>query len=230
MNYGDSLGKCGFCGKAFGKAAIMRHLESCGERLAKRAAGKAGRAHSGKRVFELFIEGRRSPQYWMAVEIPVGSTLMDLDGFLRREWLECCGHLSAFAINGKTYNSSEESAVEFNEETMGVKLADVLSSNAKFFHEYDFGSTTELSLKVVSERKGSTAGNAPAILARNEPPAVPCESCGGRATRVCAYCIDRGKGWSCGKCSKKHECGDEAMLPTVNSPRVGTCGYRGKPY
>ncbi len=32
-----------------------------------------------------------------------GATLADLDDFLRGIWLECCGHLSSFDIEGVTY-------------------------------------------------------------------------------------------------------------------------------
>ena len=31
------------------------------------------------------------------------STLEELDDFLRGAWLECCGHLSDFEIDGITY-------------------------------------------------------------------------------------------------------------------------------
>jgi hypothetical protein len=27
--------------------------------------------------------------------------------------------------------------------------------------------------------------------------------------------------------SEEHECGEEALLPVVNSPRMGMCGYTG---
>lgn len=229
MNFSDSLGKCKFCERAFSRSIIVRHLESCEKRLTRRDGRNAKHA-AVRNSFVLFVEGRRSPEYWIVVEIPADATLKKLDAFLRRAWLECCGHLSAFTINGKKYQSDEETAMEFNEKVMDVKLSDVLSSGLKFYHEYDFGSTTELALKAVSEHPSKAAGKEPVVLARNDKLKVPCESCGVEATGVCAYCVDDAKGWCCKKCSKKHKCGEEAMLPAVNSPRVGTCGYRGKPY
>jgi hypothetical protein len=45
-----------------------------------------------------------------------------------------------------------------------------------------------------------------------EPPLISCEVCGKPATEVCAG---------------EHECGEEMLLPVVNSPRVGMCGYTG---
>lgn len=135
--------------------------------------------------------------------------------------------MSAFEINRKSYQSYEEE-LEPGEQTMRVKLESVLSPGTKFFHEYDFGSTTELSLKVVGEHLAGSSANTIAVLARNNAPDIPCESCGKKATQVCAYCIGDGKGWRCEDCVKKnHKCGEEAMLPVVNSPRVGVCGYEG---
>jgi hypothetical protein len=49
------------------------------------------------------IEDAYSPIFWMDVEMKANSTLEELDGFLRGEWLECCGHLSDFDIDGITY-------------------------------------------------------------------------------------------------------------------------------
>lgn len=65
------------------------------------------------------------------------------------------------------------------------------------------------------------------LLARNEPPPIKCEICGKTATYVCSQCRYEGKGWLCDECASKHECGEEMLLPVVNSPRVGMCGYTG---
>lgn len=216
MGFSKSLGKCSFCKKEFGKAAAVKHMVEC---------EKSPLGGSAKKFFRLFVEGRRSPEYWMLLAVPASCTLRDLDSFLRKTWLECCGHLSSFEIGGRKFQSNEESAEEFGEATMDVALSKVLSPNVVFFHEYDFGSTTELKLKVVSEMAGSAGALKPVLLARNLPPEFPCESCGGRAASVCSQCVWRGKGWLCEKCAEKHECGYDACLPAVNSPRVGVCGY-----
>jgi hypothetical protein len=63
-------------------------------------------------------------------------------------------------------------------------------------------------------------GNYPA-LASNEPPLIFCEVCGEPATEVCAQCVYEGAGWLC------DACGEEMLLPVVNFPRVGMCGYTG---
>jgi len=175
--------------------------------------------------FHLVVEGRDLPGYWMYLSIPVNTTLEDLDDFLRDIWLECCGHLSAFTIEGTRYYISPMR--EYDERGMKVALGDVLGPGMKFYHEYDFGTTTELTLRVVSELEGEAKSESIQLLARNDPPSIACESCGKIAAQVCAECIWSGKGWLCDECALEHECGEEMLLPVVNSPRVRMCGYTG---
>ena len=101
-----------------------------------------------------------------------------------------------------------------------VKKGDV------FHHIYDFGSSTELKLKVVGERQGYLDTNTVSLLARNLPPELLCD-CGRPAEHVCTQCRWDGQGWLCEKCAPKHECGEDYLLPVVNSPRMGVCGYAG---
>ncbi len=82
-------------------------------------------------------------------------------------------------------------------------------------------------MKVVAERVGEAQGKSIQVLARNEAPLISCEVCGKPATEVCAQCIYEGAGWLCEACAEEHECGEEMLLPVVNSPRVGMCGYTG---
>jgi hypothetical protein len=119
------------------------------------------------------------------------------------------------------------------ERDMGYKLGELLKPGMKFDHEYDFGSTTELRLKVVGEREGyrpAASENRPGlieILSRNDAPKIMCDECGKkRAVQVCTYCLYQEKAWFCASCAKKHE-HQEAFLPVTNSPRVGVCGYCG---
>lgn len=67
------------------------------------------------------------------------------------------------------------------------------------------------------------------ILARNEAPEIFCEECGKfPAVQICMDCRWEGPGWLCQTCAEDHECGEEMMLPVVNSPRSGVCGYTGE--
>ena len=177
-------------------------------------------------VFHLLIEGRGQPQYWLHVEAAATATLLDLDRFLRDIWVECCGHLSAFTIGQTSFSVSPDE--EFDDESMDVALGQVLGPGLKFRYEYDFGSTTELILNVLSVREGVVGDEAVQLLAENDPPLITCQ-CGKPAVRVCAQCMWEGAGWLCRDCADKHACGEEMLLPVVNSPRVGMCAYTGRP-
>jgi len=183
------------------------------------------------RILHIFVKGSYSPEYWMHLEVVANAKLKALDSFLREIWLECCGHLSAFTIGGIRYSSDfDKDSIfysDFKDKSMNYKIGSVLGTGMEFIHEYDFGTTTELSLKVVSERIGTPVDEPVQIMARNDPPEIACMVCGKVATQVCAQCIYDGEGWLCDKCCKKHKCGEDMFLPVVNSPRVGMCGYTG---
>jgi len=219
-----STGKCHLCGGVFGKSEMMKHLKACRQKEGSEPMSSAQSSRK-KDVFHLLVEGRYSPEYWMHIELPADTQLAVLDGFLRDTWLECCGHLSMFSIENKRYSAAEME--EFDDETMEARLGEVLSPGMKFYHEYDFGSTTHLVLNVISQEQRPIKGKAVQILARNEPPEIPCVSCGKPATQVCAECIYADAGWLCNMCAAQHKCGQEMLLPVTNSPRVGVCAYTG---
>jgi hypothetical protein len=112
--------------------------------------------------------------------------------------------------------------------TMQVKLEEVLRPGQTCSYEYDFGSTTELLVKVIAEDEVDMKGKALQILARNSLPIIPCDMCGEAATSLCMQCIYEDKGYLCAACAKSHECSEGMLLPRVNSPRAGVCGYTGQ--
>lgn len=200
---------------------MTRHLKACKQK--KDISEKSSARTQTAKSFHLVVEGRDLPYYWMHLEVPANATLKVLDGFLREIWLECCGHMSAFTIGSKRYSVAPMG--ELDEASMKFKLEKVLQPGMQFYHEYDFGTTTDLMLKVVSEGEGKSKSIR--ILARNEPPEITCVSCGKMATQVCTECAWEDKGWLCDQCAAKHECDEDMFLPVVNSPRVGMCGYTG---
>jgi len=219
-----SEGKCALCSNTFSKGTMAKHLKSC---IQKNAIMVQSGSHGSQKaeIIHLVVEGRDLPEYWMHFEAPANMRLKGLDAFLRRTWLECCGHLSAFTIEGRRYMSDPDE--DFGDEGMDATLGDLLSVGTKFYHEYDFGTTTELTLKAVSRRRGRTRGKSIWLLARNNPPQIKCGLCGETATKVCSQCDYSDRSWLCDKCAGEHECGEEMLLPVANSPRVGMCGYTG---
>ena len=224
-----SRGKCRFCSAEYTKAGMTKHLLACKARALAPPELQGKKARQG-RLFHLLVSDRYAKAYWMHVEMPADALLDDLDSFLRETWVECCGHLSAFRIGGTSFISISRDDGWWNpdDQTMrGKTLSRVLSVGQEFGYEYDFGTTTELTLSVIAEREGSVRGNHVDILARNDPPFIPCGICGQQATTICMQCVYEETGWMCDTCAKDHECSDEMFLPVVNSPRVGMCGYEG---
>lgn len=207
-------GECYLCGGFYSKAGMINHLKACKQKHT------GGESKEKSRIFHLVVDGVHLPEYWVHLEVKGSAKLKDVDNFLRDVWLECCGHLSAFTIEGTPYFSQ---IVDVGDRGMTTTLNKVLSSGLEFFYEYDFGTATELGLRVVSERKG-TMSQKIRVLARNKPPQINCE-CGRIAKWVCAVCNWEGEGWLCDSCADEHECGEEMFLPVVNSPRVGVCAY-----
>lgn len=221
-------GKCSFCNEIVGKAEIRNHLASCPKREPLLIESLSNGRKDDK-YFHLIVEGRYKPEYWLHILISAKTKLRALDSFLRQIWLECCGHLSAFAIDDQIYS---EGLLEDGEaKSMNIMLKSVILPGKKFFYKYDFGSTTELSLEIIEEITSNNMQAGPQILARNEEPLTVCGQCGDHATVLCVECSrNNGCGLLCDKCVKEHECLEEAFMPIVNSPRVGVCGYTGNVY
>jgi hypothetical protein len=313
-------GICKFCEKSFIKGSMNRHLQACKERAAY-LENLAKKEPEVQKIFQIAIEDKYIPQYWLQVEMPADEELDTLDMFLRDFWLECCGHLSAFTLpnkellrnplkkpesaaeweantgeelpakyhdpamwdspevqftldrlfaslqrelknlsftfspEGRYYDDMEpwlppisQAAEQTDEDTSEIKeeeeeeeeeedlrLETLLEVGDMFTYEYDFGTSTDLKLKVVGEREGGFPSDVGVlVVAQNEAPEVLCQVCGKkRAVKICNYCEYEGKGWLCSDCAKKHkknsDCGlsEEELLPVVNSPRAGVCGYTG---
>jgi Plasmid pRiA4b ORF-3-like protein len=234
MTRQTSKGICTFCHNEYSKAGMSRHLETCKQRAKSEATPEGQRAGRKTNRFHLRVEGRDVPMYWMHLDVTNSVTLATLDQFLRAIWLECCGHLSAFEIDGVRYSVhadmyESDSVWGQRQKNMDVRLDKVLRLGQSCSYEYDFGSTTDLTIKMISEQKGAMTREPIQVIARNNAPQESCTGCGKPATSMCTECIyDEGGGALCDTCAKEHSCGTEMLLPLVNSPRVGVCGYTGQ--
>src|SRR5262249_39365173 len=149
------------CGETFGKAAMTRHLAKCVREHEAESTAVGKKKPRKVKLYHLVVQGRYQPEYWMHLEVPETATLADLDNFLRNIWLECCRHMSQFIV-GDTFYSVQPRGDDFGmpwgrkfkEHDMRTKVGEVFEPGLEFGYEYDFGSTTELTLKVVSEREG----------------------------------------------------------------------------
>jgi hypothetical protein len=83
--------------------------------------------------------------------VPGKTTLDELDNYLRAIWLECCGHLSSFDIGEISDTQLFDDGMAWREErSMDVRLDKVLAAGMEIPYEYDFGTTTELVIRVAA--------------------------------------------------------------------------------
>lgn len=203
----SSTGRCYICSAELGKTAMKNHILKT-----------HGGEFSGQECMLLKIEGAYDKDYWLFLDLPMESDLSDLDHFLRKIWLECCGHLSAFRYPGRSWT---------REVSMDLNMRSFVPGE-KVLHEYDFGTTTESLVTAVGVILRKTQRSAVRLLARNKPPVFECALCGAVAEYICPLCMyGPASAFYCEKCDEKHEHYD-VLLPVVNSPRMGQCGYEGE--
>jgi len=103
------------------KHLLKEHLKSDGE------------ATKGR----LIIVSSFAKRYYFAVDVKADAKLSVLDDFMRDIWLDCCGHMSAFSLNG-------------SELPMTMKIS-ALPLGVAVMHKYDFGSTTTCQVTAISD-------------------------------------------------------------------------------
>ena len=193
-------GPCWLCGQELSRSGMGRHL------LAKHPGGE------GDQPCMLLKIQDESGAYCLYADLPLTSTLKTLDTFLRDVWCECCGHMSAFMAPrswGDDYSMSRK---------IGA-----FEPGESLRYEYDFGSTTTLYVTFVQKTARPKQKAAVRLLARNNPYAFVCCECGKPAEWVNAEGWDRP--FYCDGCARDMLA---IMLPVVNSPRMGVCGYTGE--
>ena len=206
----DSKGKCLYCGEMLSKRTISRHLEKHLKELL---------LVDRKKSFHLRVE---AGPYFLQLLVDGDARLSDVDSFLRRIWLECCGHLSQFCLDGSWGT----------EEKMSQLARRVFSPSQNMWYAYDFGSTTELAIKILSVHPIATKEGVK-LLSRNEPFEIYCNKCKKEpATQICtAHWEEEDECFFCDTCAEAHEeeCeeAEYAIYAVVNSPRMGACAYDG---
>jgi len=213
-----SIGKCAVCGKKLDNSEIKKHLSNeCFFAKNQSAKGK---------LYYLEVKDAYAPAYWLLFAVSENATLEDINGFLRDIWLECCGHLSSFNIDGETYDSCPDPDFDMDGKSMKCKIKGIFAKGMEFDYTYDFGSSTELVFKVIDIKPGKLDKKVKVqLLAANLFPENQCDSCKKTAMYACPCCGEK----VCEACADEHECGgpDDILLPLTNSPRCGVCAYTG---
>ena len=219
-----NIGSCFICNKEnISYRAITNHVTKCFKAKNKLDDNDTG----NNETFLIHLVSYKI--FWLYVEAPAQVELRELDSFLRDIWLECCGHLSCFENGEHRYENVCDNTFGLPSfgpppEDMSLTLKQFFLDEEKFNYQYDYGSTTEISGKLIGIRKGMLKNNQIRVLARNTLPELECQNCGALPVSICSACFN----FVCKKCKKKHTCeGGEYLLPIVNSPRMGVCGYTG---
>jgi len=157
-------GRCYYCNKELTERTIKRHAKSCSV-MKKSIEEKMNYTKVVREQFIISMKDKYNPSlYCIYVSIDAKLQLQHLDKFIRDIWVECCGHLSAFYIDEEIYHDNSDEQYEMN-----FYLKDVLNVNKKFEYEYDFGSTTYLTLEVVDIIQVPSEFSQVEVIARNNP-------------------------------------------------------------
>jgi len=206
-----SEGKCFYCEQVLSQKEMVKHL-------AKHLAEKEKTELGTKTQTYCHIVAEADIMF-LHLLVKGTASMKVIDTFLRDIWLECCGHMSGFR------KGREEIG-------MNKKVQNILVNKEKLIYDYDYGSTTRLSLKGLKHYELNEKSTI-ILLSRNEPLQIMCSTCGKEpAVCMCSTCCWEKEAFFCRKCAENHEkdCEDFAdfsEMPVVNSPRMGVCGYEG---
>jgi CRISPR/Cas system-associated protein Cas10 (large subunit of type III CRISPR-Cas system) len=206
-----SEGQCLYCNQFFSQKEITKHLDTHLLSANKQDVDKTTASYhhiiieAGEMFLEILVEGEQKMKI--------------IDDFLRRIWLECCGHLSGF--QHKNFKIG-----------MSNKVKEVFDPKVKILHQYDYGSTTTIALRSGKVFELNLKEKL-ILLSRNEPLEQMCAICKTKpAENICSVCHYEQDAFFCEACSAVHaqtcdDFEDYAKMPVVNSPRMGECGYEG---
>ncbi len=216
----QSRGTCMYCGREMAKGGMSRHLPACPERQ-KTIDNIKQKTGPEQLLFHLRAEDAYGGHYWLNLEMNGTAPLTALDSYLRAIWLECCGHLSDFFMGGAWRTEID----------MAMRADQIFQPETTLTHIYDFGTSSETTIKVVEVRRGKPTTPHPiALMARNKPIEETCMECDQPATYLCMECIYEydTPGTLCDVHAREHPHDDYGgLMPLVNSPRTGLCGYTG---
>lgn len=217
---GDSF--CFICHEHYRNQGMTRHVKSC----AVKNGGYKANAEGSDTCFLIHVTDAYNKDYSLHLMVDGCVRLEELDRYLRNIWLECCGHLSHFQIDGEYYESYTDSSYQHG---MEDEIGELFYPGLTAAYEYDFGSTTYLSISVDGAFEPSGKERGIRLLARNKPVEYECDQCEKIAEYQYFNPYDGECGTVCSSCKDKMERENDEVdfSECVNSPRSGVCGYDG---
>ena len=203
----NSEGRCHVCGGTLRADDVRSHAETCFMEAVRSRYTVRDVKERYARSQPLMIWVRSEEfRHWMMLIVQPTTSLRQLDRFLRDLWLECCGHMSHFAIGGTQYSACvpgpgdplmfDTDLAEPDDQHMVHTVEETVAMGQKFRHEFDYGDTTCLDLECVAtlpvpygyvqefinppEAADGYCDDSITIMARNLPP-ERCFTCGAAA-------------------------------------------------
>ena len=214
--------RCHGCSALVSTKSARNHLTSCIQRA---GPGPNGTVPSMILVTATGDHPSARSAYLLCALLPGNATLRHIDNFLRKHWLECCGHLSLFRINGVRHHSDGfDEHPGMPASSMDQQAARVLTPHTEAHYEYDMGSTTHLRIRV----SPAPAAASEWLRQHQLDPAAPvmqniipetCTGCGGPAGYTSSPEHTDWPDHRCDRCLPSHPV---HYRPLDNSPRDGT--------
>jgi hypothetical protein len=217
--------RCRLCKSSYTVRGMTRHLQACLPDHQERLEAGAGPSRTAY-LITARAAGVLSNDYRLDLVVDGQAPFSALDTVLRSTWMECCGHMSAFWQDRPFGTEIDDNQA----------VASFVNEGDDIAYTYDFGTTSDAQLQVQSGIQLAMPAAAVQLVARNNPPAVPCDRCdAAAATQLCSSCLYGHDAFAfCADCAERHVDGacpegvDEyMMMPVLNSPRIGLCGYTG---
>ncbi len=197
---------CTFCNTKFGIKAFKNHLEDCISETQNTKSGYLIEFSSSSYITKKY--------YSMFAIFGLNCTFKHIDKFLKNKWCECCNHMSILNVCCLTNDKFNCDSIKFNILISKYENAD------HFNYEYDMGTTTKITFKIIKKLDGIETNNNVELVYQNEVHKLKCK-CKKEALFIYEDAL------VCKECSLLIDEDEEIFTPIVNSPRIGLCGYVG---
>ena len=209
-----TLGTCLLCRVSVTKQEALKHGMECLQ--------ASGWPIGEEPSLLITIQGQQSKNYWLVVLARHDARLGDLELLIRDVWMEDCERMSSFLIEDVIYETDDEPSSG----AMDVPLTDIIAPGSKFTYHYSFDPIVSLDLEVVGETPIIPPDDGTlCLIARNSPPTIPCEICGGKADLALYDHYGDLAGYYCRRCFDSGAHDPDYAGTISNSPGIGTCDY-----
>lgn len=136
----SNIGTCTFCQQTIEHTLMANHFHTCEKKLALEHQAQENLAED---IF--LIQLSVDNLYWLLLEANSSASLENLNEFLERNWIECCGRITQVSIQGKNYFADQ----------LNNSMGKLLHIGSAFSYEYQSDVAAHIQGKVLTARKGN---------------------------------------------------------------------------